>query len=147
MPLAGAALLGACASQPPAPCEAPAQYNAQAAAEYGTLPAGPAALASIGRRGARVLDEPLSARLYVADVQAGRRPNGAAEVATRVLNCTAAPIAVESAVQFLDANGAQAEAPSVWRRVFVPPRTDRVLSELSTGPRPASFVIELREAR
>lgn len=139
------ALLGlaGCQTTPPLPCEAPAAYNAQAAQTVGIAPAAPQPMTSIGRAGARVLDG-VTNLVHVDDVRAGRRPNGAVEVAARITNCTGAPLQVEGATQFFDAGGSSAEPPTVWKRVFIPPRTSRDYQELSTGSRPATFVIELR---
>jgi hypothetical protein len=128
---------------PPQICEAPGLYNVQAGESSGIAPGSPQPLTAIGRRGVRVIDG-ITNVLYVEEVRAGRRANGAVEVAVRLLNCSGAPVQFEGATQFFDAAGSVAEAPTVWKRVFVPPRSSRDYSEISTGPRAASFIVDIR---
>jgi len=137
------ALLPGCETRPPLPCEAPASYNAQAANEAAPVPPGPQPLGAVGRRGVRMTDG-LTNLVYVEEVRAGRRPNGAAEASVRLLNCSATPVQLEGATQFFDAGGAQAEPPSVWKRVFLTPRTSRDYTELSTGRAAGSFFVDIR---
>ncbi|WP_439594629.1 DUF1425 domain-containing protein [Falsiroseomonas sp.] len=144
----GAALLGlaACANQPPPPpqiCEAPAFHNAEAALGRGTAPAFPQSATAIDRRGVRMVDD-ANNLVHVEELRSGRRPNGSVEVAVRLLNCSAFPVQIEGAIQFLDAAGAQTEPPSVWKRVFLPPRSSRDFSEISTNARAAAFTIDIR---
>ncbi len=148
LPVLGLGLLAmaGCAAPPPAtPCEMAVSLNAQAAAELAPAQEGP--LTSVGRRGVRMTDDALAAMVLVEDVQTGRRPNGSVEVAVRLLNCTGAPLQVEAATQFIAGGGAQAEPPTVWKRMFLPPRTNRVYEEISTGPRPAAVAVDLRIGR
>ncbi len=136
-----------CATAPPTPCEMAAALNAQAAAESAPAPGGSAPLTSVGRRGVRMTDDVLANLVLVEDVQTGRRPNGSVEVSVRLLNCTGSPLQVEAATQFFAGGGAQAEGTSIWKRMFLPPRTNRVYEEISTGPRPAAVAVDLRMGR
>ncbi|MBE9604388.1 hypothetical protein IAI18_05890 [Acetobacteraceae bacterium H6797] len=147
--LIGLALAAAgCAPQrAPTPCDDPASLNLSAASRYGMLPATPQPSMSIGRMGARITESDLASVAYVDDVRAGRTPNGAGVVSLRVFNCSATPLQVEGSVQFLNGYGVESEAPTVWQRIFVPPRSSRAFEALAVNPGAASFMVDLREGR
>jgi len=144
---AGMALLAGCAPPPPTACDVSAQLNAAAATEPAPAPMDSRPLGSVGRRGVRMTDSSLGALVLVDDVQTGRTVTGSVRVAIRLLNCSALPLQVEGLTQFVDPSGAQAEPPTAWRRLFLPPGTSRVYEEASATPQPASLWVELRGGR
>ena len=95
---------------------------------------------------ARVVDAQVANKVLIQAVAARRTETGTVEVQLRLLNCTDFPLQLQGRTMFLDANLMDTEAPSVWRRVFLPPRSIAQYSELSTGFRNiANFSIEIRE--
>jgi len=121
--------------------------NLAAGASMAGVPDDVRPLNSVGRQGVRMTDDSLLSMVLVEDVQTGRLPSGSAEIAVRLTNCTATPLQVEGATQFLGPTGAQTEPPTVWQRIFLPPRTSRVYQATSTGPRTAAMAVDLREGR
>lgn len=137
--------LSGCAQPPPlTPCDMAFTTNTQAASEYAAVPVGAQPAGSVGRRGVKIIDDTIVSAILIDDVATGRRANGSAEVAVRLLNCTASQIQLDVATQFTDQAGFSAEPVSIWKRMFLPPRTSRVYEELSTGNRPAYVMIEIR---
>ncbi|MBY0336692.1 MAG: hypothetical protein K2X11_08765 [Acetobacteraceae bacterium] len=141
VPAIAALLLGCEMTPPSGPCAAP-----EVAAEAGLIPADVAPVASIGRRGVRLLDG-LGGRVAVLDVQAGRRPDGLAHVGVRLANCTGRDFAFEAATQFYDVAAVAAQPPTLRRRVFLPAGTTRDYTEVSRNPAAASFFVEVGAAR
>jgi hypothetical protein len=67
------------------------------------------------------------------------------EVTARFVNCTKKPVSIQVRSNFMDKNQIPTEPASVWRTVFLSPRSTAVYQERSIGTdRVANYLIELR---
>lgn len=112
------------------------------------LPATPGAMEPIPLDSARIIDRSISNKVQVQAVARGRTAAGATELYARLVNCTDYPQQVQVRAHFLDASQIPTEPPSVWRRVFLQPKSIADYREAGTRPAvPGHFLLEVREAQ
>ncbi len=139
-------LAGCAAPLQPTACDAATTTNARAATAYAVVPSSVRAMSSVGRQGAMILDDALSPAVLIDDVATARHADGIAAISVRLFNCTPVDLQIDAATQFTDASGTEAEPPSIWKRLFLPPHTSRNYEEVSVGARAALLKVEVRGA-
>jgi hypothetical protein len=149
--LTGAVAVGACANTvaPGPQCDFGA-YNQQRAeaADSGPVmvPQTPGTISDIPLNAVNVTDPAITNKILVQSTNAERLPAGQVQAYTRMVNCTDFALQVEGRTHFLDAAQAQAEPPTAWQRVYLPPHTIATYQATSTGTDGVeTFYIELRE--
>ena len=112
------------------------------------VPPAPGALKPMPLNTVNVTDPNILRKVMVQSVTARRTETETVRVAAQLVNCTDHPLQVEGRTHFYDTAQVQAEPPSAWQRVILPPRTVGTYSERSAGAEQvASYLVELREAR
>ncbi len=74
---------------------------------------------------------------------AGRTPTDTVQVTARFVNCTDQSLALRARTSFMDANQAPTEQPTIWKTVFLAPRSIGVYTEMSINRQPANYLIEI----
>lgn len=155
--LAGIALMAAvglagCATYEPYPvCDFRELQNpdeSQVLAGPALIGPQPGALRPMPLNTVNVLDRSILRKVMVQQASAGRATNGSVEIAARLVNCTDHPLQVEGRTHFLTASNMDAEPPSAWQRVQLPPRSMGVYASRSTATdQVQSYLVEVREGR
>lgn len=148
----GALLLSACAKYEPYPVcdfrELSNPSDEQVLAGPALLPQTPGAMRPMPLNTVNVTDRNIVRKVMVQSANARRTETNSVQVATMLVNCTDHPLQVEGRTHFFDAGYAETEAPSAWRRIYLPPRTVATYSERSAGTNGIStYLVELREGR
>jgi len=146
---AGAAvLLAACTPKPAVQCDFTPMMQTDAAGDPALLPLTPGTMKPMALNTVSVIDAGIRRKVLVQSVQASRTATGNVAVETRLMNCTDHPLQVDGRTNFLTTGGGSAEAPSMWQRVYLPPRSFASYAESSvSGPNAATFLIEVKEGR
>lgn len=145
---AAATGLSACAPKPAVRCDFTPMLAATTAAEPAMVGMTPGTMQPVGLNTVSVIDGAIRRKVLVQSVRAGRSQTGNMQVETRLMNCTDHPLQVDARTNFLTAGGAEAEAPSMWQRVALPPRSFASYAENGvSGGRAETFLVEVREAR
>ena len=72
-----------------------------------------------------------------------RLPNRTLNVFARIQNCTDEPVNLQARASFYDAMNADAEAPTAWTTIFIPPNSRGMYETSSLSADAASYLIEL----
>lgn len=149
---AAAVTLAACARYEPYPvCDFREMSNPseeQVLAGPALIGPQPGALRPMPLNTVNVVDRSIVRKVMVQQASAGRADSGAVEVAARLVNCTDHPLQVEGRTHFMTASHTDAEPPTAWTRVQLPPRSIGVYANRSvTTDQVASFLVEVREGR
>jgi len=111
------------------------------------MPATAGAMEPIPLDAARIIDRAIANKIQVQAITQRRTPTGTSTIFARLVNCTDYPQQVQVRSHFLDASQVPTEPPSVWRRVFLQPKSIGDYHETATRPAaPGHFLIEVREA-
>ena len=93
-----------------------------------------------------ITDWKLTNKILVQAASARRTETGTVEVWSRLTNCTDYTLQVEARTQFLDANQAPAEIPTIWKRLYLSPKTINTYTASSLNTAGVDYYyIELRE--
>ena len=110
------------------------------------VPQTPGSIADIPLNAVNVTDPAITNKILVQSTNAKRLPAGQVQAYTRMVNCTDFALQVEGRTHFLDEAQAQAEPPTAWQRVYLPPHTIGTYQATSTRTDAVdTFYIELRE--
>jgi hypothetical protein len=147
-----AAAVGGCTQPQPIPpqvgCDFTPMLNAPRAAGPAITAPTPGTMSEIPLNSISMTDMAITNKILVQTTTAKRTPTGTVQVYARMVNCTDFPLQVEGRTRFLDQAQMPTEAPSAWRRVFLPARSLGDYYEPSVDARQvASYVVELREGR
>lgn len=75
---------------------------------------------------------------------AGRTPGETVQVTARFVNCSDDSIQLRARTSFMDASQAPTEQPTIWKPVYLAPRSTGVYTELSIGRSAVSnYLIEI----
>lgn len=91
-------------------------------------------------------DKALARKVAVQSLSATRTAGDNVAVTARVVNCSDGPVQLGIRTSFLDEEQRPTEAPSVWRTVFVQPRSTGLYSEVSLGMGEViHYLVEIRD--
>ncbi len=128
-----ALLFTACTAPPPPP------------PRFGQVPASAGETLLQSTQSAHIVDKSIRKKITAQSVHARRLQHGEAEITARLVNLTDYPQQVEARAQFFDAHGIQAEPPSAWQRLHIPPRGTASYQTTSTaGNTVAHYQLEFR---
>jgi hypothetical protein len=110
------------------------------------VPQTPGSITDIPLNAVNVTDPRISNKVMVQSTNARRLEDGQVQAYTRFVNCTDFALQVEGRTHFLTETQAEAEPPTAWQRVYLPPHTIGTYQETSTRTDGVdTYHIELRE--
>lgn len=74
-------------------------------------------------------------------------PTGTAEVWVMLRNHTDFPQQIQGRTTFFDSSKAPVDTPPQWKRIYIPPNSQAMYSELSTSSNIAFYRVEIQGAR
>jgi hypothetical protein len=81
-------------------------------------------------------------------LSAKRTPTDAVQVVARFVNCTDQQVNLRARVSFMDASQSPTEQPSIWKPVFLSPRSTGIFTENSIGRAAvAQYLVEISSDR
>lgn len=146
--IAAVAGLASCTPKPAVQCDFTPLLGQQQIMSPAMVGQTPGTIQPVALNTVSVIDENIRRKVLVQAVNATRTQTGDVMVETRLMNCTDHPLQVDGRTHFMTAGGMQAEQPSMWQRVYLPPRSFGSYGETSVaGNRVETFLIEVKEAR
>lgn len=125
------------------------------AARAGETPPGPALVANVPRamtpidlNAVLMTDKAARRSVVVEGLFAQRTEMDTLQVTARFFNCTKKPIAIQVRSNFMDDMQIPTEPVSVWKSVFISPRSTAIYQETSIGQKKVgAYLVELRSSQ
>ncbi len=105
----------------------------------------PGTMNSIPLNAVQIVDKNIHKKILPQAVFSKLTPTGSVEVMTRLVNCTDYNQEVLARTSFMDMNQMPLEQATVWKRVFLAPKSTQVYSEKSISVGVGYFLIEVDE--